>query len=216
MSFVLVTIVIVIVLILLSFHVCDTAVRYAILACAAALLSYIIVMKLHKAGYLQDIMTPNPGCSCCANQTPSHQHQSPLPPSIPAYSYPPGFVSFNHDHTRCQYQHCEGQVPNPEYRRPQQPLRFENTLAHRGEGGIYDADWRFFQGDTIKGLYGLTGVSGDTHLVNRSIWGGSQAKRAMDIRARADKNNFAKWFTDDELGLSEKKVWWEHEVDPIA
>ena len=93
------------------------------------------------------------------------------------------------------------------------PQRFESTYSHRGEGNIYDPDWRFYSGSTIKNLYGLTGVSGDTKLANRSIWQGTQSKRAQDIRARADKYNFAKWFGDGELDLQEKRVWWEDTSD---
>lgn len=93
--------------------------------------------------------------------------------------------------------------------------RFESDYNHRGEGNVFDPDWRFYRGSNIKNLYGLTGVSGDTKLANRSVWQGTQAKRSQDIRARADKYNFAKWFTDGELEQQEKRVWWETDVGDI-
>lgn len=126
-----------------------------------------------------------------------------------------GKCESEHDHSHA-HEHDE-RVHHKHHRRPKKsmPVRFEHKLNHRGEGNDFDADYRFYNGDTIKNLYGLTGASGDTRLANRSIWSGTQAKRAMDIRARSDKHSAAKWFTDDELGLSERKCWWEHEVSEI-
>jgi hypothetical protein len=89
------------------------------------------------------------------------------------------------------------------------PARFDYKHNHRGEGNAFDVDYT----TDIHKLYKMTGSLGDTKLANRSVWRGTQPKRAIDIRARADKHNFAKWFADGELEQQEKRVWWEDTDD---
>ncbi len=238
LSFTFVTIIIIIVLILLSFHICDRLVRIAILGVAAALLSYIIMKKmgLIKGG------KGGKGGSCCGScadggkcegddhnhsHNHSHSHSQPvllqsvmLPASMGGYMFQcvhcnsRNVSAFTNDGGSMQTCNDCGKTYKALRMGAQPPpRRFEGSLGHRGEGNSFDPDWRFHQGETVKGLYGLMGCTGDTRLANRSIWQGTQSKRAMDIRARADKHNFAKWFTDDELGLSEKKEWWTSDDD---
>jgi hypothetical protein len=100
--------------------------------------------------------------------------------------------------------------------KPTVDRRFSHTKyknRNRGEGTCRDVDARFGRGETIKNLFYKTGGRGDNHLARRSLYLGSQSARAADIRSRAHRGAFQKWFDDGELEMQENSIWWENTDD---